>query len=113
MYLSGLEFISSGSTVIISSNGHRLVVDPPNLLIRSSTGRCQEDICRVKSARARQSCKVIEVIRNNYDNWERSFYVGPLVVVVAPDIGLALKYAKIKKRGKKILQYFDIFTSKE
>ena len=31
IYLRDLEFTSSGNTVITSSNGHKLAVDPPNL----------------------------------------------------------------------------------
>lgn len=66
-YLRDLEFISSGRTVIISSNGHKLVVVPPNLFIRSTTGFCHEDICSVKSARATHNCKPkINVLVHNF-----------------------------------------------
>jgi len=57
LYLSDLEFTSSGSTVIISSNGQRFAAFPPNLLIKSTTGFCQEDICKAKSAKAKHNCK--------------------------------------------------------
>ncbi|WP_214251216.1 hypothetical protein, partial [Escherichia coli] len=55
-YLSDLEFASSGSTVNISSNGQRFAVLVPNLLIKSTTGFCHDDICRTKSASAKHNC---------------------------------------------------------